>query len=134
MNISYKVTNPGVFFPFDGKNLDEGITVRALNDAQIKIIAKETETKEAEIIEGRWIDRIKIDDDKRSDMIYDYCIVCWKGLNDEDGTAIECTRVNKIKLMRENPNFALFVNEAIVAAGSKEALKKETELKNLSTS
>ncbi len=134
MKIAYNDPNPGVFFAFDVKHPDEGITVRPLNDSQIKIISKETEKYETEVIDGKWVERTQTNDEKRADLVYDYCIVGWSGLTDEDGKPIECTRETKLKLMRENPNFALFVNQAIAAAGSKLALNKETELKNLLTS
>ena len=135
MNINFKDTNPGIYFSWPGNkpNQKGGFRVRALNDLKMKEIRKEVVTKSEEVVGSKWVERETIDEERQSELIYDYCIVSWDELFDGE-TAVECNKKNKIKLMRENPAFSLLINESIALAGTRFAFKEETEIKNFFTS
>jgi len=53
---------------------------------------------------------------KRSDDIWDYAITSWEGLLNAKGKAIECNRVNKLKLMAI-PEFDRFIGRCLQMLG-----------------
>jgi len=127
MKVAFKDPNPGIYFALDNES---GIKVRALNEVKMKEITDEVTTTSEEVRGGRIVTHENVDEKLRAELVYDYCIVGWTNITDENGEEIEFTRENKLKLVRENPNFTLTINEMIAVAGSKQALDAENELKN----
>lgn len=133
MRIAFKNPNEGIFFywpwPASSENTG-GITVRTINGKELAAIMDACTTKTEEVNDGKIAERTEVDREMRDNLIWDYCIVDWTDLYDEDGAEIKCTQANKRKLMREHPVFPEFVNECIAVAGSRAALRADAELKN----
>lgn len=129
---SLKDPNPGVWFLFDQEDPNSGrICIRILNPAKGQEIEKVTSKDKWEWRQGQ---RVKlppdIDEDKRHQMLWDYSIVSWERLEDDDGKPIECSPENKVKLMRENPNFFAFVNACITQLNQEYESIREAVAKN----
>lgn len=112
---SLRDPNPGVWFRFDEDDPDSGrICIRVLNPAKVQEIEKATSKEKWEWRQGQ---KFKVapdvDEAKRDQMLWDYCIVDWEKLEDDDGKPLECTPENKLGLMKTNPNFFAFVNACI---------------------
>ena len=62
------------------------------------------------------------------ESLWDHCIVDFVNFKDKTGTVIECTKPNKIKLMK-NPMFMRFFNKCLkdLSSSSGAVLKAETE-------
>ena len=133
MKLNLKNLNAGTFFAWEGE-LDgskNGITVRELSSKELRRINKETLKKNKIIFDqkGVPIEVPVFDEDKQDELIYDYCIVDWSGLEDDDGKPIPCNAKNKVKLMQEEPVFMAFVTDCIkrvsvVANETEEAAEK----------
>ena len=123
--------NPGIFFlwPTSEKKEQGGITVRALTNQKRDEFLTATTTEEEDYRDGRVYVRKDEDKDTFNELTYDYCIVDWTELYDND-KPIPCNKKNKLKLMKEHPVFPGLVNTAIAIAGSERAMREEKELKN----
>jgi len=116
--------NPGVWFAFDEDDPDSGrICLRIANQAERDKIRKATRTQKDIFRQGQRFEVEKIDDDLFSEMLWDYCIVDWERLEDDDEMPIECTKENKLKLMKEHVGFQMFIGQCI------EKLNDEIEAK-----
>lgn len=129
MKFNLENLNPGVFFPFEDDDDEGGITIRLANSDVMRDIDKKTVKKKVQFRRGQRFEVDDTDEEKRSDMIWEYVIVDWKGVFDESGEEIPCTTENKLKLMRESVQFANFVANAIEqltesTAGYEEELEK----------
>lgn len=65
-----------------------------------------------------------------NDDVWDYTITAWEGFYDKNGDVIECTRENKIKLMKL-PVFDRFVGRCLQMLSNSRVLIKEEAEKNL---
>lgn len=111
---SLKDPNPGIWFSFDDQDPESGsICIRVMNAAKLKEIRKLAIRDQVEYKHGQRFPFTKIDEDLMSDLTWDYCIVAWKKLEDDEGNPIECTKENKIKLMTENVGFQMFVQSCV---------------------
>ena len=129
---SLKDPNPGVWFLFDESDPNSGrICVRILNSAKGQEITKATTKKRVEYKQGQRFEVFDIDEDKRSAMIWDYCIISWERLEDDDGKPIECTPENKAKLMLENVGFAAFIGSCMAKLNAEFEARREAIEKNL---
>lgn len=118
---SLKDPNPGVWFTFDPEDPESGrICLRVLNGAKLREIAQLTKKWE-------WKDGKKVQaapdfwDAERAKLSWEYTIVAWEKLEDDDGKPIECTAENKFELMNTRPDFSAWVN------GCLSVLNKELE-------
>jgi len=134
MQISLKSPNPGVFFPFPGTKTDEdegGITLRALNQETLTQIENITTTKKKKFRGNTPYDDVKVDERRKEELMWDYCIVSWENLQDDDaGEEILCTKENKALLMRKHFNFSVFVGDCIEQLTEFKEKQGETEAKN----
>ena len=106
--------NPGVWFSFDEDDPQSGkICIRLANQAERDKIRKATRTQKEIFRQGQRFEVEKTNDDLFSEMLWDYCIVDWIDLEDDNGKPIECTKENKLKLMKEHVGFQLFVGQSI---------------------
>lgn len=111
---NFKDPNPGVWFKFDADDPESGeICIRATNQARRDEIRKKTMKRRVEYKHGQRFEVTDTDDVLFSEMLWDYSIVDWKGLVDEEEKPIPCTTETKTKLMRENVGFAQFVGACI---------------------
>jgi hypothetical protein len=128
---SLKDPNPGVWFSFDERDPDAGrICVRVINMAKREEIRKATTKKRVEYKNGGRFEVLDFDEDKFSEMLWDYLIADWERLEDDAGIAIECTKENKIKLVREHVGFQAFVNVCIEKINADIEPKQGAILKN----
>jgi hypothetical protein len=73
----------------------------------------------------------KMNDELMSEKIWDYSIVSWEGLTDQNDEEIVCTTAMKVQLMKSVPEFTKFFIKCIemLELGNQEP--KEDRLKNL---
>ena len=123
MRLNLDDLNPGTFFPFDEFDNDSGgVTIRLANGEKMEEINKKTTKKKAEYRRHVRHEYVVEDEKKRSELLWDYVIIDWKGLiEDKNGVEIPCTTENKIRIMRGSVKFSNFVSLCI------EALTTETE-------
>jgi hypothetical protein len=114
--------NPGVFFSFD-ENEDGagGVTIRLANGKILDEINKACIKKKVEFRRGQRHEVIIDNDELRSKMLWEYVIIDWKGLYDQDGKEIPCTKENKVMLMQGSVKFSSFIGNCV------EKLTEETE-------
>jgi hypothetical protein len=109
-----KDPNPGVWFKFDDQDPESGsISIRVANDTIIRKIDKACSKTRVEYKNGQRFEVRETNDDLYSEMLWDYVIPDWSGLEDDEGKPLECTTENKLFLMRNNPGFSLFVQKCL---------------------
>lgn len=136
MLINLAEPNPGVFFNWPNAKTDKdgGITLRALTLEKLEEVDNLTITKKKRFRGSIPYDDIKIDEKKKEELIWDYCIVNWENLQDEKGKDIPCTLENKINLMKTQFQFSVFVADCLDQLSEFTEGQKETESKNSSKS
>jgi hypothetical protein len=111
---SIKDPNPGVYFKFDENDPDSGeIRIRAVNAAKRAEIQKKCVKKKIEYKHGQRFEYSDTNEERFSDMLWDYSIMDWNNLVDDDGEHIPCTKGNKVFLMQNNVAFAQFVGSCL---------------------
>lgn len=133
MRIDTENLNPGVFFPFTEEEDDDdpgGITIRLANGEVLDAINKKCTKKRVEFRRGQRFEVIDEDDKRRSELLWDYVIIDWKGLDDMDGNPIPCTKDSKISLMRRSVRVAAFVGNCIEKLTDESELYEEALEKN----
>jgi len=114
--------NPGAWFNFDVDDPETGrIRLRVLNAQKLTEIRDTTMTNKVEYHADNRFEYQEIDNAARDRIIWDYCIIEWEGLVDDDDVPIECTTDNKIKLMNGHIGFSTFIEACL------EKLNKENE-------
>jgi len=114
MKFNLKDLNPGTWFYFDESNPDDGsIKIRVLSAGKLAEIRDKTIKTEAEYRDGKRHEYQVVDNAARDCIVWDYCIVDWENLFDDDGAPIECTAENKLTVMNEHVGFASFVNACL---------------------
>lgn len=133
---SLKNPNPGAWFSFDEADPGTGkICLRAANRATLGSIEKAHAKKRIEYKHGQRFEVRDVDSEGYSKALWDYCIVGWEGLLDDDGKKIECTTDIKYVLMTENIGFATFVGGCLDKLGEeRDAIRERAEKNSLSTS
>lgn len=106
--------NPGVWFTMEGGGQ---VCIRVCDGDSLRAIRKVTTKKRAEI---KKIDNLmqrlsyeETNDDLQEEMIWDYCIVDWKDINDAKNEPIPCTKANKLLLVGKSITFAKFVGDCL---------------------
>jgi len=112
--INLEELNPGTFFSFDKENPDEGITLRVLNHEALNEISKKTQIRRSEVkgdppTRFDYMEYREGGQEKEFALTWDYCIIDWKGVVDQNGNEIPCTSENKVKLMSGSVSFSDFV-------------------------
>ena len=129
---SIKDPNPGVWFKFDDSDPDSGeIRIRAMNNEQRKKLQKACNKNRVEYKHGQRFEVTDSDDDKFSEMLWEYCIVEWCRLEGDDGREIECTAKNKAALMQTNVGFSQFVGKCLEILAEQEEDRVARIEKNL---
>lgn len=107
---SLRDPNPGIWFKFNEDDPESGeICVRPVNAEKRSEIQKRTVKRKVEYKHGQRFEYVETDDDKFSEMLWDYVISDWTKLEDDDGKPIPCTTENKLFLMLNNVGFSQFV-------------------------
>lgn len=126
MRFDTKNLNPGTKFYFNEDDKEQGyISLRVMTLAETERIAKETVKKERVFKKGTYHTIEKIDDDKRNKMIWDYVIMDWYNILDEDGNQIECNIDNKLMLFNNSPQFSQFILEKINLLNEQQDIESE---------
>ncbi len=111
---SIKDPNPGVYFKFDENDPESGeIRIRAVNAAKRAEIQKKCVKKKIEYKHGQRFEYSDTNEERFSDMLWDYSIMDWSNLIDDEGEHIPCTKENKVFLMQNNVAFAQFVGNCL---------------------
>lgn len=106
--------NPGVWFSFDDNDPETGrICIRVINGEKQQELRKRTVKKRIEYKHSQRFEYEDRDDEAYSKLLWDYVIMEWERLENDDGKPIECTAENKNKLMMANVRFAQFVGACI---------------------
>ena len=108
MKIDFNDLNPAVFFPWDDGS-DGGIEIRSISSRVLEEIDKKTIKKKMVIRKGQRFQEEVVDTKLRNSLMWDYCIVNWTGLKDQDDAEVPCNKENKDILMQDRPGFGLFV-------------------------
>ncbi len=127
MKLDLENLNPGTWF-----DLPDGgrICLRTLSQEEAAEIDRATVKKSAEYKGPHRYQIIETDELKRSDMVWERCIVDWEGIEAGDGKPLECTPDLKKRLMRKSPAFARMVMGFLAKLAEVEQADAETELKN----
>ena len=114
MKFSREELNPGSWFSFDDQDPSAGrISLRVANLDKVRALDKATTKKRVEYKQGQRFEVREENHDAYLEGLWDYVIVEWEGLEWDDGSPIECTRENKIKLMTGHVGFAAFINSCL---------------------
>jgi hypothetical protein len=123
--------NPGAWFNFDDNDPDTGkILVRVLNSERLAEIRNKTIKTNVEYRGDKRFEFQDIDHSARDRIIWDYCIVDWVDLVDDDEIPIECTTDNKTKLMNEHIGFSLFIESCLDKLNAQNEIHEEYLEKN----
>jgi len=121
--------NKGTIFELEGGG---SVELRVSTPELWKDINKKTVTKKIVYNKhGRFIEEEK-DDDIQSEMLWDFCIVSWKGLysDKECKKPILCNRENKILMMNRSLKFSSFIAAKITELANLEQEKEASAEKN----
>ena len=133
MKLNLKDLNPGTWFKFDENDPESGsICLRVLNAGKLAEIRDKTIKTQVEYRGTNRFEYQDMDNAARDRIIWDYCIVDWKGLTDDEDNPIECTTENKIKLMNGHVGFSLFVESCMERVNKQNEIYREYSEKNLS--
>lgn len=114
MKFNMKDLNPGTWFKFNEDDPESGsICLRVLNAGKLAEIRDKTIKTEVEYRGENRYEYQKMDNAGRDNIIWDYCIVDWRDLVDDEENPIECTTENKIKLMNGHVGFSTFVESCM---------------------
>lgn len=131
MKFNMKDLNPGAWFNFDDEDSATGkILIRVLNSERLAEIRNKTIKTNVEYRGDKRFEFQDIDHSARDRIIWDYCIVDWTDLVDDDEIPIECTTDNKIKLMNEHIGFSLFVESCLDKLNAQSEKMSEYSEKN----
>lgn len=108
--------NPPAWFYFDDSDPSQGkVLLRVCSGTDLDDINRKTSKKQPpEYRRGnRYEIPDKVDEKRRAEMLWDFMIVDWEGVLDQNGYEIKCTPDNKNKLMRESVAFATFIASSL---------------------
>jgi len=129
---SLRDPNPGVWFKFDDTDPESGeIRIRAMNNEQRKKLQKECNKKRVEYKHGQRFEVTDVNDDRFSELLWDYCIVEWNRLEDDNGAVLICDSETKASLMQTNVGFAQFVGKCLEILAEQEEDRVARIEKNL---
>jgi hypothetical protein len=124
--------NPGAWFRFDESDPESGkICVRTINNEKLAEIRNKTIKTKVEYRGDNRHEYHEIDHTARDNIIWDYCIVDWRGLVDDNDKPIECNFENKVKLMNGHIGFSLFVDNCLNRLNQQNEIYAEYREKNL---
>lgn len=109
--------NPGTWFdyePYVSRVCIRRVTQEDLQNIRKQCIEEIREYKQTRkhgpyhIVKDEKVDEIKL-----NELLCDHTIVDWEGFRNPDGSEIECTLENKVKLMGKSPDFYSFVDKCV---------------------
>ena len=132
MKFNMKDLNPGAWFKFEPDDPESGeICIRVLNAEKLAEIRNETIKTKVEYRNDNRFEYQDIDHSARDSIIWNYCIVDWKGLVDDEDNPIECTPDSKMQLMNGHIGFSMFVENCLERLNKQNEIYQEYSEKNL---
>jgi hypothetical protein len=128
-----KDPNPPAKFYFNDEKPEDGhILIRTIPAADMEKINKRTSKKKPpEYRRGtRYEVPNEINEKLRSELMWDFIVVSWEGIVDENGKKIPVTKETKVKLMQEWPAFAILVSEGLEQMTTDNTTIRNDETKN----
>jgi hypothetical protein len=124
--------NPAAEFPYEDGS---AVSLRVCPSDVVRDIERKYPPR-VEYRDGNRFEYVPIEtQNKRSEDIWDYCIVDWKGVNDKKAKApMPCDRKNKIRLMGGSVKFARFVASCLEKLRAESDVRAEALEKNVETS
>jgi len=119
--------NKGTWFPYESGS---EICLRTCAAEDLRDIVKKSSEKKARFTDRARIEWEEPDEDKRFELLYDFCIVDWKGFFDKDEKPIPCTKEMKLLLMGKSVEFARKVGELLKQMSETEEVYKADQEKN----
>lgn len=133
MRFDMKNLNPARRYFFDEEKEEDGwVELRSLPISKTREIDEKTIITKEKIKRGQVIKDQVIKHQLRDKLTWDYVIADWL-VYQPDGSTIECNAENKVKLMSESPDFAMFVAEKLGESEAIDAEAREEEEKNSET-
>ena len=130
--LSIKDPNPGFWFKFDENDPESGsVCLRVVNEAKRNEIKKRCVKKRVEYKHGQRFEVEDGNDDLFSELLWDYCIADWEGLQDDDGNDIPVTVEQKVFLMKNHVGFAKFVSASMEKINEDYESRLNAETENL---
>ena len=118
--------NPGIWYDMEGT--DVSVCLRVCTSDSYKEIRKKTVRNRVEYKQGQRFMFEDTNEDERNKLVWDYCIVDWKGIYDAENKPIPCTKEFKLILMNKSVKFAEFVTTKLnLLRELKDAHSKEEE-------
>jgi len=75
-----------------------------------------------------------VDDELFDSLVFDYIIVDWEDIIDDEGKKLPCTKENKLMVVNSVPNLSNWLLDEAMALFETLSRQKEEELKNLKNS
>lgn len=119
--------NPGKWYEMEGGG---EICLRVCAGDDYKAIRKQTVRRKVEWKMGTRVEYDITDDEKQSELLWDFSIVDWKNIFDANKVEIPCNKENKKLLMGKSLFFSKFVSDKLSEMTEELAEVKEEEEKN----
>ena len=130
--LSMNDPNPGIWFKFDDNDPESGdICIRILNPEKREEIRNRAVKKREKFKHGQRYEIEDMNEELYTRLLWDYSIVAWENLVDDDGKTIECNADNKVFLMQNHVGFASFVGEKINSLSERYETEINVENENL---
>ena len=126
MKIDTKNPNPGVWFSFG----DAEVCIRLFPASERERVMSKCSKKKEYFKAGRKIVEEVINEELFSELLWDYCIINWKNITDQDGNEFPCSKENKIFIMKESPRFSNFIADCLEKLNEADITEKERIEKN----
>lgn len=110
--LDQEITNAWFEMEGGGQIHLQSLTPEIVNEITKQVVKKKIEYKKVEGKAERFVYE-DIDNDLQNELFWNYLIVDWKDLYDAKQIPIECTKENKILLMRRSKKFADFILESL---------------------
>lgn len=131
MRFNLEALNPGTWYFFEEGDEDKGsVCLRICDVDYLKDIRKKTIRKRVVYKDHVRHEYEEEDEDIRNELLWNYCIVDWKGLVDQDNNLIPCDKEMKLLLMGKSVSFATFVNDKLKELSDLESNRQEEVEKN----
>ena len=135
MRFNLAELNPGVWFDLNPDDPSAGrICLRPANAEFLERAQKLAVRKRVEWKKGfgrtEWEES---DNDKYRELLWDYCIVDWEGIEDENGNPIPCTTEHKLLLLTHSVTLLNIVRKCLDVLNEQEEQRLESLEKNLSS-
>ena len=127
MKFNLNDLNPPAWFEHDS---GARICLRVASAKDLDDIRKKTTTRKREFRRGQRFEYEEVNEQKQSELTWQFCIVDWHGLFDHDDKQIECSDENKVLLMQNSPVFSNWVIECLELLNEDNVERVESAEKN----